>query len=71
MRSARHQFILLGLICQGLSWDDLVMPLLNTLLWSACLTLRRRPVQLGQAADIAVIVLGGACWPGSSRPCSG
>lgn len=59
MRSARHQFILLGLICQGLSWDDVAMPLLNTLLWVICLTLPRRPVHLGQAADMAAIVLGG------------
>ena len=59
MSSARHQFILLGLICQGLSWDDVAMPLLNTLLWAACLTLPRRPVRLGQAADMAALVLGG------------
>lgn len=59
MRSARHQLILLGLICQGLSWDDVAMPLLNTLLWLACLTLPRRPLLLGQAADMAAIVLGG------------
>jgi len=59
MRSARHQFILLGLICQGLSWDDVAMPLLNTLLWVVCLTLPRRPVRLGQAADMTAIVLGG------------
>ncbi len=63
MRSARHQFILLGLICQGLSWDDVVMPLLNLLLWSVCLTLPRRPVKLGQAGDMAAIVLGSvAAW---------
>lgn len=59
MKSARHQFILLGLICQGLSWDDVAMPLLNTLLWALCLTWPRRPVHLGQAADMAAIVLGG------------
>ncbi len=59
MKSARHQFILLGLICQGLSWDGVVMPLLNTLLWAACLTLPRRPVPLGQKADMTAIVLGG------------
>lgn len=59
MRSARHQFILLGLICQGLSWDDVAMPLLNVLLWVVCLTLPRRPMHLGQAADMAAIVLGG------------
>lgn len=59
MKSSRHQLILLGLICQGLAWDDWVMPLLNALLWVACLTLPRRPVALGQTADVAVIVLGG------------
>ena len=59
VKSTRHQLILLGLICQGLSWDDSVMPLLNTLLWIVCLTVPRRPVRLGQAADMAAIVLGG------------
>ncbi len=63
MKSARHQFILLGLVCQGLSWDDVAMPLLNTLLWVACLTLPRQPLRLGQAADMVAIVLGGvAAW---------
>lgn len=59
MKSARHQFILLGLICQSLSWDDVVMPLLSALLWVACLTLPRRPVQLGQMADMSAILVGG------------
>ena len=59
MKSARHQLILLGLICQGLSWDDFAMPLLNTLLWSACLTLPRQPVRLGQMADMTAILFGG------------
>ncbi len=59
MKSARHQLILLGLICQALSWDDVVMPLLNALLWVVCLTVPRRPVKLGQTVDIAAIVLGG------------
>ncbi len=59
MKSARHQFILLGLICQGLSWDNLVLPLLNALLWAACLARPRRAIHPGQVADIAAIVLGG------------
>ena len=59
MKSAHHQFVLLGLICQGLSWDDTVMPGLNALLWLACLTLPRRPIRLGDTADIAAMVLGG------------
>ncbi len=59
MKSARHQLILQGLICQGLSWDDVVMPLLGALLWAACLTLPRRPVRLGQMGDMTAILLGG------------
>ena len=59
MKSAHHQFVLLGLICQGLSWDDTVMPGLNALLWLACLTLPRRPIRLGDTADVAAMVLGG------------
>ncbi len=58
MKSAHRQFVLLGLICQGLSWDDTVMPGLNALLWLACLTLPRRPIRLGDTADIAAMVLG-------------
>ena len=59
MKSALHQFVLLGLICQGLSWDDTVMPGLNALLWLACLTLPRRPIRLGDTADVVAMVLGG------------
>ena len=59
MKSARHQLILLGLICQGLSWDDVVMPMLSVVLWVVCLSLPRQPVRLGQMADMTAILLGG------------
>jgi hypothetical protein len=59
MSSARHQLLLLGLVCQGLSWDNFVVPLLYALLWAACLRLPRRPARFGQFADISAIILGG------------
>ncbi len=59
MSSARHQLILLGLVCQGLSWDNFAAPLLYALLWAACLRLPRRPARMGQAADVSAIILGG------------
>jgi hypothetical protein len=36
--SARHQLVLLGFLCVGLSWDDYLLPLASVLLWVSCLT---------------------------------
>lgn len=58
MKSARHQLILLGLICQGLSWDNVVAPLVYALLWGACFVRPPRPTRFGQALDISAIALG-------------
>lgn len=58
MSSARHQLLLLGLICQGLSWDNAAAPALYAFAWAACLKLPRPPARLGQWADILAIVLG-------------
>ncbi len=58
MKSARHQLVLLGLICQGLSWDDYWLPLLNILLWIFCL---RRPglnLRLGPLAESGLLIGG-------------
>ncbi len=58
MRSARNQFILLGFICQGLSWDDWVLPLLNTALWIGCLLIAKRNINLGQTGDVFGMLFG-------------
>lgn len=59
MKSARHQLVLLGLLCMGLTWNDWFMPGLYALLWGLCLRLARRPVPLSPAGE-ALLLLGGA-----------
>jgi transglutaminase-like putative cysteine protease len=58
MRSARHWLILLGLICQGLTWDDYLLPSLYGIFWFLCLKLRRGASRLGPALEGAVLVAG-------------
>jgi len=60
MRSARNQFILLGLICQGLTLNDFTAPLAYTLAWVLCLALPRHPIRLGYLAEAGLIAAGGA-----------
>ena len=49
MKSSRNQLILLGMICQGLSWDDWLLPGISLGLWLVALGAVRRPVHLGSA----------------------
>ncbi|MGB0580579.1 MAG: transglutaminase TgpA family protein [Limisphaerales bacterium] len=58
MKSSLNRLILLGFICQGLSWDDWVMPLLNVGLWFACLRMQRAGKHLGQTSDMLGMLLG-------------
>jgi hypothetical protein len=58
MGSARNQLILLGFICQGLSWDNVFMPLINLGLWIGCLQISRRGLNLGQSGDALGMMLG-------------
>jgi hypothetical protein len=58
MKSPRHQLILLGLICQGFSWDDYFLPLMNAGLWVLCLTWPRKNFRLSQTAE-GCLLLGG------------
>jgi hypothetical protein len=58
MRSARHQLILLGLICQGLAWDDYLLPMLYLLAWALCLVLPSRPIRLPGAVEALMLVVG-------------
>jgi hypothetical protein len=57
MKSARNQFILLGFICQGLSWDDTYAPLLLGFLWFVCL-LPKRTLPVPHALEGFVLVAG-------------
>lgn len=67
MRSARNQLILLGLICQGLSWDNYLFPLMNVLIWTLCLTLPRKPIHLGSTGESLAILFGIALGYGVSH----
>lgn len=58
MKSPRHQFILLGLICQGLSWDDYFLPVLNLVLWVICLNWPRKNLRFSPLAE-GILLLGG------------
>jgi transglutaminase-like putative cysteine protease len=59
MRNARHQLILLGLVCQGFAWDGYGLALLNALLWVLALTLPRKPIHVPPALECLGIVAGG------------
>ena len=66
MKSSRHQLILLGFICQGLSWDDWLLPVVYALAWVVGLTLPRRPLRLGPVGECTVLALGCAVGYGVS-----
>ncbi|MEI7728211.1 MAG: transglutaminaseTgpA domain-containing protein [Verrucomicrobiota bacterium] len=49
---------MLGLLCQGLTWDDYFLPLLYAGLWTAGLLLPRRPIRLGQVLEAMALIMG-------------
>ena len=61
MNRALNQLILLGFICQSLSWDGWLLPLASVALWCACLKIAaRRPILLSPGAECALLVAGSA-----------
>ena len=61
MNRALNQLILLGFICQSLSWDGWLLPLASVALWVVCLKVAaRRPVLLSPLAECALLVAGSA-----------
>lgn len=58
MNSPLNRLVLLGFICQALSWDDFVLPLLSIVVWLGCLGLRRAGLGTGQLGDILGMVVG-------------
>lgn len=58
MKSPLNRLVLLGFICQALSWDDFVLPLLSVFVWLGCLGLRRAGLGTGQLGDILGMVVG-------------
>ncbi len=61
MNRALNQLILLGFVCQSLSWDGWLLPLASIGLWCACLRIAaRRPILLSPGAECALLVTGSA-----------
>ncbi len=58
MKSALNQFILLGILCQGLTWDGYLIPSISVGLWILSLRLARRGVRLSQHFEAAALVAG-------------
>src|SRR5438552_2354633 len=58
MKQARNQLILLGLVCQGLSWDDYFLPLANALLWLIVLIVPKRPIRTPPLVECSLLVAG-------------
>ena len=58
MKSPLNRLILLGFLCQALSWDDYVLPAISVLLWFGCLAMRRSDWNLGQLGDISGMIVG-------------
>lgn len=68
MRSDLNRFILLGFICQGLSWDDRIMPLVNIGIWVLAIEYGRRSKGLGQSGDVLGMILGSAAAFALAKP---
>ncbi len=58
MRSAFNLLILLGFICQGLTWDGYGIALANGGLWLACVMWPRKPLNLPQYAEGLLLIAG-------------
>jgi transglutaminase-like putative cysteine protease len=58
MKSARNRLILLGLVCQGLTWDTWLLAFCYALMWFAGLMLPRRPLRLSGLVETVVLVAG-------------
>jgi hypothetical protein len=50
--------ILLGFVCQGLTWDGYSMVLVNVALWFACVLWPRKPLNLPQYAEGLLLLAG-------------
>ncbi len=59
MKIARNQLILLGFICQALTWDDYLLPLASIILWISCLTFLHGRFRFSVNVE-CLLMLGGA-----------
>src|SRR4051812_24284411 len=60
MKSARNQFILVGFLCQGLSWETPLYWIFAPLLWIAVLSPLRKRVRMTQNLELAALLGGSA-----------
>ncbi len=58
MKSALNGLILLGLLCQGLTWDGYWLALLYAVMWLVCVKWPRRPVEIPQAFEGLALIAG-------------
>lgn len=59
MNRALNQLILLGFICQSLSWDGYLLFFVNLGIWVGCLQIaRRRPILLPPIAEVLLLLAG-------------
>jgi len=58
VKSARNLLILLGLVCQGLTWDDYLAPCLYALAWAGCLVAPRRSQRRAEIIEAAAMAAG-------------
>ena len=58
MRSAFNRLILLGFICQGLTWDGYGIALANLGLWLACVMWPRKPLNFPPYTEGLLLLLG-------------
>ncbi|HEY1172378.1 MAG TPA: transglutaminaseTgpA domain-containing protein [Verrucomicrobiae bacterium] len=58
MKSALNLMILLGFLCQGLTWDGYGLVLANIALWLACVNWPRRPVNIPQSFEGIALLTG-------------
>lgn len=58
MKSALNQLILLGFLCQGLTWDGYGLAIANVVLWLVCVNWSRKPANIPQAYEGLALLVG-------------
>lgn len=58
MKSPLNRLILLGFLCQGLTWDGYALAIANVVLWLICVNWPKRPVNIPQAFEGIALLLG-------------
>ena len=62
MKSPRNQFILLGIVCQGLTWDGYLVPAVSMGLWMLGVALAKMTSRIPLALE--PVALAGGCLAG-------